>query len=122
MRPVRMWAGLIFLTLGILGILAMTGTLDWDKTVGEWWPVAIIGWALAGMFTERTFDLDWSILAVFGIALLADQQGWAVEGLIWTMMFLFIGAAILIAPTLRKRHHAKGHHQDVSLATPATRV
>ena len=122
MRPLRMWAGLIFLALGILGILAMTGTLDWDKTVGEWWPVAIIGWGLAEMLSERSFDLEWSIVAGFGVVLLADEQGWAVEGLMWTMLFLFIGASILIAPTLRKRQVTKGHRQDASLATPAAPV
>ena len=115
MKPVRMWAGVIFLGLGVLGVLAITETLEWDKTVGEWWPVAIIGWGMVEMLSERRFDLGWSAVAAFGVTLLADEQNWAIEGLMWTLLFLFMGAAILIGPTLRKRQHETGHRQDESL-------
>lgn len=119
MRPVRVWAGLIFLTLGVLGILTMSGALDWDTTVGEWWPVAIIGWGLAEMLSARSLDLDWMIVAAFGVTLLADQQNWAAEGLRWTMLFFLIGAAILAAPLLRKRKEARGDERPVSRAASA---
>ena len=122
MRPVRIWAGLIFVILGILGIAAMAGTLDWDRTVDEWWPVAIIGWAVAEMLSQRSFDLDWSILTVFGVTLLADQQEWAIEGLLWTLLFLSIGAAILAGPMLRHRREARSQRQDITPVTPASGV
>lgn len=102
MKPVRIWAGLVFLAMGVLGILELTGTLDWDRTIDQWWPVAIIGWGIADMLTDRRITLGGSIITAIGLALLADEQGWAIEGLTWTLLFLFIGAAILIGPIARR--------------------
>jgi len=56
MKPVRMWVGVVLITLGVIAILDAIGTLDWDRTVGEWWPVAIIGWGLAETIQDRTFQ------------------------------------------------------------------
>lgn len=52
MKPTRIWLGLLFLALGVSGILDAIGTLAWNDTVGRWWPVAIITFGLADMATE----------------------------------------------------------------------
>jgi hypothetical protein len=92
----------MFLALGVLGILALAGALNWDQTVGEWWPVAIIGWPLAEMLAARRASADGIVVTAIGITLLADAQNWAIQGLLWTLLFLLIGAAILITPVARK--------------------
>jgi LiaF transmembrane domain len=117
--PARAWIGLMFLTLGVLGILALTGALNWDQTVGEWWPVAIIGWPIAEMLAARRISIDGTIVVSIGLTLLADEQDWAVQGLMWTLLFLYVGTAILLAPTLRRRHERLGS-ENPGPAAPQT--
>jgi hypothetical protein len=96
---------MVFLTLGVIAILEATGTLDWDTTVGEWWPVAIIGWGLAETIQDRRMTLwDGAITAV-GVVLLADEQEWGAEALVWAALFIFIGLVVLLAPGTK--HHGK---------------
>ena len=52
MKPTRIWLGLLFLALGVFGVLDATGVLAWNDTVGQWWPVAIIAFGLADMATD----------------------------------------------------------------------
>lgn len=108
MKPVRVWVGLVFLAMGALGVLELTGTLDWDQTIDQWWPVAIIGWGIADMLADRRVTLGGTIIAAIGLTLLGDEQGWAIEGLTWTLLFLFIGGAILLGPTARRTRKTTG--------------
>ena len=41
-----------------------------------------------------------------GFTLLADEQGWTVEALVWSVLFLLVGAAILL-PGKRREHGAR---------------
>ena len=106
MSGTRVWVGVMFLALGVLGILAIAGTLDWDRTVGEWWPVAIIGWPVSEMIAKRHVSVDGIVIAGIGLAFLADEQEWAAGSVIWTTLFLLIGVAILAAPF--RKHDLKG--------------
>jgi len=36
MKPVRLWIGLVFVTLGVFGILDAAGTLDSSETIDRW--------------------------------------------------------------------------------------
>jgi hypothetical protein len=53
MKPIRLWIGLVLVALGVFGILDAAGALDSGETIDRWWPVAIIGLGLIGMFVER---------------------------------------------------------------------
>ena len=37
MKPVRLWIGLVLLTLGVLGILDATGALESTEVIDRWW-------------------------------------------------------------------------------------
>ncbi len=106
MSGTRLWIGLMFLVLGVLGVLAIAGILDWDQTVGEWWPVAIIGWPVSEMIAKRHISVDGIVIAGIGLALLADEQRWAAGSVIWTALFLLIGVAVLAEPF--RKHGSKG--------------
>ena len=105
MKPVRVWWGVVFLGLGVIAILDATGTLDWDRTVGEWWPVAIIGWGLAEALQDRRMTFWDGVITSIGIVLLADEQAWAAEALVWAALFIGIGLVVLLSPS--SRHHRK---------------
>jgi hypothetical protein len=85
----------MFIALGGLGILHVLDILNWGNVVGEWWPVAIIGWALAEMLTARRFSATAAVIAAIGVGLLADEQDRTGSGVVWSAVFIAIGMAIL---------------------------
>ena len=103
MSPVRVWFGLVFLAMGALAILDATGTIAWSQTFETWWPVAIVGWGLADMLADRRVSVGGAIIVVIGFTLLADEQGWTVKALVWSVLFLLVGTAILLPGSRRER-------------------
>jgi hypothetical protein len=95
MKPIRLWIGLVLLTLGVFGILDATGTLDSAETVDRWWPVAIIGLGLIGMGVERRISLGPAIVVGIGVLLLASQQEWTDEDLFGPVLLIVIGLVVL---------------------------
>lgn len=102
MSPVRLWFGLVFLAMGVLAVLDATGVVAWSQGFEEWWPVAIVGWGLAEMVSHRRVELGGVVVTLVGLALLADQQAWAAEAVVWSVLFLLAGAAILGLGSRRK--------------------
>lgn len=107
MKPTRIWLGLLLLALGVFGVLDVTGVLAWNDTVGRWWPVAIIAFGLADMATEHRVTFGQAIITAIGLALLADQQNWASDNLIWSLLLGGIGLGILVG----RGHRPKPDHQ-----------
>jgi hypothetical protein len=97
MKPVRIWVGIVFLTLGVIAMLDATGALDWDTTVGEWWPVAIIGWGLSEAVQDRRMTFWDGVITAIGVALLADEQAWGAEAVVWGALFIGIGLLVLLS-------------------------
>lgn len=95
MRVTRLWLALVFLALGVFGVLDATGVVDAGATIGGWWPVAIIGWVVLEMVDNRTVSLGLMIVLGLGLGLLADQQDWSVGSLLWSALFVFVGGWIL---------------------------
>jgi hypothetical protein len=95
MSPVRLWFGLVFLAMGVLAIFDATGAVEWSSAVDGWWPLVITGWGVAEMVAQRKVGLGAVAVALIGLALLAEAQAWAGETVIWSVLFLLIGAAIL---------------------------
>jgi hypothetical protein len=100
--PVRVWFGLVFLAMGVLAILDATGALIWSDAFDEWWPLAIVGWGVVEMAAHRRVELGGVVVTLVGLALLADQQSWAAEAVVWSVLFLLVGAAILGLGSRRK--------------------
>ena len=95
MKPVRLWIGLVLVTLGVFGILDATGSLDSTETIDRWWPVAIIGLGLIAMGVERRISLGPAIVVGIGILLLANQQEWTDEDLFGPVLLIVIGLVVL---------------------------
>lgn len=95
MKPIRIWIGLVFLTLGVLGILDATGALESTQLIDDWWPLAVIGLGVIGMIAERRISLGPSIVVVIGLLLLAGQQGWSEEDLFGPAILVVIGLIVL---------------------------
>ena len=95
MSPVRLWFGLVFLAIGVLAILDATGAVAWSSAVDGWWPLVIAGWGVAEMVAHERIELGAVVVTLAGCALLAEAQAWAGETVIWSVLFLLIGAAML---------------------------
>ena len=111
MKPIRLWIGGILLTLGVLGVLDATGTLESSKTIEEWWPAAIIGLGVIGMIVDRRIAVGPTIVVLIGVLLLADQQEWTDEDLFGPV--LLIGIGLLVLSGLWRRREQE--HRDNSL-------
>ena len=94
MNPIRIWIGLVCLALGVLGMLDVAGIIDSSRTIGQWWPIAVIGWGIADMLRDG-ISLGASIVMAIGVGLLAYQQGWASGSLVWSVLFALVGIAVL---------------------------
>jgi hypothetical protein len=91
----RLWWGLVFVVLGVLGLFAVAGMTDWDGIVGRWWPVAFVGWAVAEMLEARRVTTAGAVIVAIGSGVLADNLDWPGRGLVWSALFLAIGATVL---------------------------
>jgi hypothetical protein len=92
-----LWLGIVLLGLGACGFLDVAGVLDANHTIGLWWPLAIIGWPVTAMLLARRVTLGATIVVGLGLALLADAQQWTVRPIVWSALFSFVGAAILVS-------------------------
>ena len=107
MKPSTVWIAIVLLALGVCGLLDAAGVADSSQTIGLWWPLAVIGWALAEMLAERRVTLGGVICTAIGLTLLADAQAWASDVLLWSALAIGIGLAILVHAGLRRggRHN-----------------
>jgi len=96
MKASHVWFGFVLVVVGVCGILDATGLVDSSQTIGQWWPLAIVGWALVEMLAARHVSFGGVVCAAVGLALLADEQGWASEPMVWSGLAVGIGLAILV--------------------------
>jgi hypothetical protein len=97
MKPTTMWIAVVLLGIGVCGMLDAAGAVDSAQTIGQWWPIAIVGWAIAEMFGVHRVTLGGVICSAIGIALLADAQAWAADTVVWSALAIALGVAILAA-------------------------
>jgi hypothetical protein len=119
-RADAIWLGLVLLALGTLGFLDAAGVLNANETIGGWWPVAVVGWAMIGMVAARHVTAGGIVVAGIGLALLADAQQWALRGVAWSATFAFIGAWILFSILRGGRDAASSSASDGWSCFPAT--
>ena len=122
MKPVRLWIGLVLVTLGVFGILDATGTLDSSETIDRWWPVAIIGLGLIGMLVERRVALGPAIIVGIGFLLLADQQEWTDEDLFGPVLLIMIGLVVLSGLWQHRVTGRGGHRENTVVMFGGTRI
>ena len=121
MKPVRLWIGLVLLTLGVLGILDATGALESTEVIDRWWPVAIIGLGVIGMIVDRRISLGPSIVVVIGLLLLAGQQDWADEDLAGPVFLTVIGLVVLSSLWQRRRSNV-GHRDNALVMLGGSKI
>jgi len=109
MKPSTVWIAIVLLALGVCGILDAAGVVDSSQTIALWWPVAIVGWAVAAMAGDRRVTLGGVICAAIGLTLLADAQGWASGAFLWSLLAIGSGSAILADTVLRRGGHRDGN-------------
>ncbi len=108
MKPSTVWIAIVLLAIGVCGILDAAGVVDSGQTIGQWWPIAIVGWALSEMVGERRVTLGGVICAAIGLTLLADAQAWASGALLWSLLAITIGLAILVDASRRRGGRPEG--------------
>lgn len=121
MKPIRIWIGVVFLTLGVLGILDATGSLESTELIDDWWPLAVIGLGAIGMLAERRISLGPSIVVGIGFLLLAGQQGWSDEDLFGPAILVVIGLVVLSGLWRRGRERTTGG-EDSLVMFGATKI
>ncbi|HEY5168548.1 MAG TPA: hypothetical protein VIK03_04020 [Thermoleophilia bacterium] len=89
------------------GILDAAGVVDSSQTIAQWWPLAVIGWAIAEMLGERRVTLGGVMCAAIGLTLLADAQAWVGDTLEWSSLAVFIGLAILVGAAVRREDRTR---------------
>ena len=113
MKPSTIWIAIVLLALGVCSILDAAGVIASSQTIGEWWPLAVIGWALADMLAKRRVTLGGVICAAIGLTLLADAQAWFSDALLWSSLAITSGLAILVSAGLRR---GERHSSDAQSA------
>ena len=108
MKAGSVWFGIVLVAVGICGFLDAAGVVDSAQTIGQWWPLAIVGWPLVEMAAARRITLGGAICAAVGLTLLADVQAWASDVVVWSSLAAFVGAAILVAAASRREPHNGG--------------
>ena len=108
MKAGSVWFGVVLVAVGLCGFLDAAGVVDSAQTIGQWWPLAIIGSPLVEMAAARRVTLGGAICAAVGLTLLADVQAWAGDVVVWSCLAAFTGAAILTAAVARRREPQDG--------------
>ena len=108
MKAGTVWFAIVLLAVGVCGLLDAAGVVDSAQTIGQWWPLAVIGWPLVEMAAARSITLGGVICAAVGLTLLADAQQWTSDVVVWSALAVFIGLAVLAAAVMKRREQAGG--------------
>ena len=117
MKAGAVWLGIVLVAVGACGLLEAAGVVDSARTIGQWWPLAVIGWPLVEMAAARRLTALGVVCAAVGVALLADVQGWTSDTLVWSGLALAVGLTVL-ATAVAKRRQRDDRRQKPSGTTP----
>ena len=115
MKPSTVWIAIVLLALGVCGILDAAGVVDSSQTIAQWWPLAVIGWAITEMLAERRVTLGGVVCAAIGLTLLADAQAWVSGAVLWSALAIALGLAILVDASLRRGDRHNGDDARTAL-------
>jgi hypothetical protein len=108
MKAGSVWFGAVLVAVGLCGFLDAAGVVDSAQTIGQWWPLAILGWPLVEMAAAKRVTLGGAVCAAVGLTLLADVQAWGSDMIVWSSLAAFVGAAILVSALSRREHRDGG--------------
>lgn len=108
MKAGSVWLGVVLVAVGLCGFLDAAGVVDSAETIGQWWPLAIVGWPLIEMAATRRVSLGGVICAAVGLTLLADVQAWAADVVVWSSLAAFVGTAIVVAAFSSRARRKEG--------------
>ncbi|MFE2752294.1 hypothetical protein ACFXGA_09860 [Actinosynnema sp. NPDC059335] len=114
MKPVRTWIGVVLVVAGGLGVLNALGVTGTGDLLNAWWPVAVIGLGAAAALAQRHVSLGPAVVAVIGLVLLADRQEWTTGNILWPVLLVVVGAAVLAG--LRGRRTVGHGESDARVA------
>jgi hypothetical protein len=106
MKAGSVWFGVVLVAVGLCGFLDAAGVVDSAQTIGQWWPLVIVGWPLVEMAAAKRVTLGGAICAAVGVTLLADVQAWAGDVVVWSSLAAFVGVTILVA-AVAQRHESQ---------------
>jgi hypothetical protein len=109
MKPSALWIAIVLLASGACGILDAAGVVESSQTIGQWWPLAVVGWAIAEMLAARRVTVGGIVCAAIGFTLLADAQAWASGALLWSSLAITIGLVLLVDAGLRRGDRGNGN-------------
>ncbi len=108
------WVGLLLVALGVCGFLDAAGIADWSRTIGQWWPLIIVAWAVIDMVRDSRATWWGIVWSAVGIALLADVQEWASDPVVWSALAIFVGGVVLAGAAM---HQSEPHPRESRWAT-----
>jgi len=111
MKPGSLFIGILLVAAGLCGLLDATGVADTSQTIGQWWPLAIVAWALVDMGAVRRVTSGGIVVVAFGITLVADVQQLAASAVVWSGVAVVVGAAVLVAAVRRQGNAENGDTQ-----------
>jgi sugar phosphate permease len=114
MKPGTVWIGIVLIAVGLCGMLNAAGVVDSSQTIGQWWPLAVLGWPVADMLGARRLTVGGMVCAAVGLALLADAQEWTSDVVVWSALPVFVGTAVLTAALYRRLEQ----HDGTGAGTP----
>ncbi len=115
MKPVRMWLGLLLVTLGAFGMMDVLGILSWEDTVSRWWPVALITLGLITMASERRISFGPSLVTGIGALLLLGRLGLMDASAAGPLVLLGVGVAIFVSSLNHSAPGKAAGRQSVAL-------
>lgn len=115
MKPVRMWLGLLLVTLGAFGMMDVLELLSWDDTVSRWWPAAIISLGLITMASERRISFGPSLVTGIGALLLLGRLGLMDARAAGPLVLLGVGVAIFVSSLNHSSAGGTAGRQSVAL-------
>jgi len=115
MTPVRLWIGLVLLAIGVFGVLDAIGTLESSEVISRWWPVAVIGAGILGMWSQRRVSIGSGLLTVFGFVLLIDTLEWTTQDVLGPAFLVIIGLAVLLTATRGGRSKAREESRPLAV-------
>jgi len=117
MKPSTVWIAIVLLVIGVCGILDAAGMVSSGETIGQWWPLAVVGWAVAEMIGARRATFGGAVVVAIGLALLAGTQEWGGDALIWSALAIFIGLAVLVDASRQTSRSARGDERGSGPST-----
>lgn len=101
---VRMWFGGVLVVVGVLWLLDAADVLDAGAVSATWWPVAVIGLAVAAAVAQRRFSVGPVVVLVVGVALLLGRLADVdLSAYLWPVVAIVVGGMVLLRLALHRR-------------------